>query len=206
MKLGFTGTQKGMSEEQIKALTQVMIHAVEVTEAHHGMCIGADAQFHYIIRRVDPARNIKIVGHPASNFVSHKRAEDLDCDELRNAKPSLHRNQDIVDEVDFLIATPKSEFENLRSGTWATIRHARKQKKDYVIIYPNGNLDVQVKPALMTFVCGPSEPPKCICKCPDGPCEHVWDGPVVEPDELSSTVTCSRCGITAMNHDLWTMP
>jgi len=32
-------------------------------------------------------------------------------------------------------------------------------------------------------------------------CEHIWDGPPVVDDRFRS-VTCSNCGITALEHDL----
>lgn len=41
----------------------------------------------------------------------------------------------------------------------------------------------------------------CYCACPEGPCQHIWDGPDVE-DTHFITSTCSRCGEWAMNHDL----
>lgn len=67
------------------------------------------------------------------------------------------------------------------------------------------------------MVCGPGTFGKCKCNCPDGPCEHVWDGPVVrdeDPDaeeimgaeyvpSAATTATCSRCGKWAINHDIW---
>ena len=56
---------------------------------------------------------------------------------------------------------------------------------------------------ITAFTCGPSRAP-CKCSCPDS-CEHKWDGPVVM-DETSSTVTCSRCGMSAMEHSLWVVP
>lgn len=46
----------------------------------------------------------------------------------------------------------------------------------------------------------------CYCACPDGPCQHVWDGPeyTEEPDGggFMSSVTCSRCGTPAIYHDM----
>jgi hypothetical protein len=51
------------------------------------------------------------------------------------------------------------------------------------------------------FVCGPSRIGKCKCDCPKS-CEHVWNGAVIEEDEIS-TATCSRCGMWAINHDMW---
>lgn len=41
----------------------------------------------------------------------------------------------------------------------------------------------------------------CYCACPDGPCQHVWDGPVEEGENYAS-VTCSRCGMSSISHDL----
>jgi hypothetical protein len=39
-----------------------------------------------------------------------------------------------------VIAAPMSSAEILRSGTWATIRYARKAGKPVLIIWPNGEL------------------------------------------------------------------
>lgn len=144
MIIGFTGTQNGMTEEQIKVLIKCLIHAVEITEVHHGMCIGADEQFHNMIRKIDPGGLIKIIGHPASNTKSQKRMQSGQLDEIREAKPSLNRNHDIVDECEFLIAAPKTAVEQLRSGTWSTIRYAKNQRKDHVIVEPNGNLNCEI--------------------------------------------------------------
>lgn len=49
--------------------------------------------------------------------------------------------------------------------------------------------------------------PTCKCRCPDGLCEHVWDGPSHEfEDGCGWEVTCSRCGMGAMQHSMWTGP
>jgi hypothetical protein len=45
----------------------------------------------------------------------------------------------------------------------------------------------------------------CKCNCPES-CEHVWDGESVElEDESGFSVTCSRCGILAIEHDMMVM-
>ena len=58
---------------------------------------------------------------------------------------------------------------------------------------------------IVTFVCGPSSR-ECRCQCPDGPCEHEWTGEVVTRDDegrvRGASMACSRCGMTAMGHDL----
>jgi len=58
-------------------------------------------------------------------------------------------------------------------------------------------------------------PPTGTCKCDcstGGPCEHVWDGPSediylhYEEGGLSSSSTCSKCGVLTIAHDLWVCP
>lgn len=53
-------------------------------------------------------------------------------------------------------------------------------------------------------------PYKCYCACgsePRGPCEHKWDGPDWESEDgCACSVTCSRCGTTAMSHDMRNAP
>jgi hypothetical protein len=128
MKIGFTGTQLGMSQHQ-KEQFVLKLYELGITEFHHGDCIGADAEAHDIVREFFP--EVKIVGHlPLSNG---KRAF-RQCDEYRDPLPYLARDHKIVDAVECLIGTPKSDNEILRSGTWATIRYARKiGKTNYVI-------------------------------------------------------------------------
>lgn len=41
----------------------------------------------------------------------------------------------------------------------------------------------------------------CYCACPDGPCQHQWDGPDYIEEGMVS-VTCSRCGAPAIYHDM----
>lgn len=60
------------------------------------------------------------------------------------------------------------------------------------------------KDGLQVLQCGPSTAP-CKCECPKGPCDHRWDGPWIDldADGRSSSVTCSRCGMDCMSHDMW---
>lgn len=137
MKIGFTGTQKGMTEyqqQQVASLLASHAHKIrDITEIHHGGCVGADAQFHAITRSMWFVTNTV---HPASNVSPEKQAK-LDYAIYMYAKPALERNHDIVDSVDVMIATPAQDNEVLRSGTWATIRYARKVGRVIHTIYPN---------------------------------------------------------------------
>lgn len=43
----------------------------------------------------------------------------------------------------------------------------------------------------------------CYCACPDGPCQHIWDGDqYVSEDECLMSTTCSLCGAIAAYHDM----
>ena len=61
--------------------------------------------------------------------------------------------------------------------------------------------------ALTFHACGSHD---CYCACPDGPCQHDWNGPVVQDDGHDTcswhSASCSRCGTLAMNHDMRCMP
>jgi hypothetical protein len=54
-------------------------------------------------------------------------------------EPPLDRNKKIVFDSDEMIAAPSGP-EVLRSGTWSTVRYARKTRKKITVIYPDGSL------------------------------------------------------------------
>lgn len=130
IKLGMTGNRDGISEEA-QYTFQEFLNNTEIVEVHHGDCVGADKIFHDICK----TNNLKIIIHPPSNDSLRAFCESefiLEPDEY------LERNKAIVDSTDMLIAFPSTQFEMIRSGTWQTIRYARKLKKKILIIYPNG--------------------------------------------------------------------
>ncbi len=130
MKLGFTGTQRGMTDKQ-KDRLRAMIFLFQPTEFHHGDCIGADAEAH----KIAVAMKVEPIIHPPSD--SKKRAF---CKEGRilTPKPYGIRNRDIVIACNFLVGMPAEAQEVLRSGTWSTLRFAMDVKKDFFVIYPDG--------------------------------------------------------------------
>lgn len=119
-----------MSEAQALSL-QGLLQLLSPSEVHHGDCIGADAQCHEMALRV-------AVIHPPSD--PKKRAFCTPCTpgQMREPKPYLERNRDIVDESELLIACPRQQREVIRSGTWATVRYARSQGKRVWTLYPDG--------------------------------------------------------------------
>lgn len=134
MILGFTGTQNGMTRAQ-KATFWDLITSLCPSEFHHGDCIGADEQAHNIVR--DTSIPTYIVSHPPENPT--KRA-DCTADHSYPPLDYLARDRAIVAISDALVATPSSFTETIRSGTWYTVRQARKAKKPITIIWPDGTL------------------------------------------------------------------
>jgi hypothetical protein len=132
ISVGITGTQKGLTEAQFAALELLLPH-MGMTEIHAGDCVGVDAEIVTYVKEALPS--VKTVGHPPT--IADKRAF-LEYDEERAPKDYLVRNHAIVDAADYLVACPKEDEEVLRSGTWATVRYARKTGKTVVIIKPDG--------------------------------------------------------------------
>ena len=135
MEVGFTGTRLGMTEAQKRQLRKILELIVSGT-FHHGMCVGADEQAHYIAKEM----GFKPIGHPPI-VQSHMMVYDpQDFDYIYLPGKYLERNHDIATHSDLLIATPKGEFEEKRSGTWSTVRYANILHRTIVIIKPAGNI------------------------------------------------------------------
>lgn len=135
-RIGFTGTREGMTSSQIVAIDELLSDDLIIRWASHGDCVGADAQFHMIARE----QGLFIKGHPPTD---PKLRAYCDFDEMAEEKPYLVRNKDIVDETDLLIAAPKEMTEQMRGGTWSTIRYARKAGKLIMIVWPDGSLRLE---------------------------------------------------------------
>lgn len=128
--IGFTGTRQGMSDHQKATLRLVMTAAsLEGTKniLHHGDCKGADAEAHAIAVEL----GWDIVIHPPV-----KRIMRAYCGDGAIVLPPmgyLDRDREIVRVSNFMFAAPKSDTEERRSGTWFTVRHARKMGKRVIL-------------------------------------------------------------------------
>jgi hypothetical protein len=150
MKIGFTGTRAGMNDRQrelVKAVLDSLAWAAthgplrlkERPEFYHGGADGADEEadaeaclLGYVIT-VHPCPGVtadEVTGtNGRGTFNGHEVA-------WREVLPPLVRNRNIVDECDLLIAAPKRRAEERRSGTWATVRYARKVGRPTLMVWP----------------------------------------------------------------------
>lgn len=134
--IGMSGNRNGMSEEAKHTLQELLNDILEqynINTVHHGDCVGSDFDFHKICSNF----NIPIVIHPPN--VDSMRAF-CKSDVILKPKPFLERNKSIVNTTDMLIAFPSTKEELLRSGTWSTIRYARKTNKKVILIYSDGSI------------------------------------------------------------------
>lgn len=142
--LGVTGPRHPAIGAQLKQFALYLFHLIETTPddvitLHHGDCIGVDAQAHCLAL----ALRFRTVIHPPIN--DKYRAFCPNPDEIRQEKPYLDRNRDIVNESLLLIGLPRQFTEQTRSGTWATLRYA-SNRIPRIIIYPDGSLEHTPEP------------------------------------------------------------
>jgi len=139
--IGFTGTQTGMTLSQkafVKAYFNSVINRL-LTQypsyqilAVHGDCVGADKDFDDIARQLNVPRHI----FPCNIEAKRAHCERLGAIQVHAPIAPLDRNHLIVDYSTAMLATPKTNREELRSGTWATVRYAKKQNKLLLVINP----------------------------------------------------------------------
>jgi len=148
--VGFTGPSSGMTAAQAVRVTQALtsLRGVGASTANHGMCIGADEVFHGLARYL----GFRLVGWPGvTNTGTVYRRAAVTCDEVMPVKFFLDRNRDIVHASSVLLTTPDGARERVRSGTWATIRYARRCKLPLVLIDPAGRTRVEHVPGIETL-------------------------------------------------------
>ena len=134
MKIGFTGTQQGMTDAQVATVAS-LLQVYQPTEFHHGDCIGADTDADAIVRMVCPEAEVHV--HPP---IKPQKRAFCKFYALYPEKDYISRNHDIVDAVKLVIATPEQVEEQKRSGTWATIRYSRKKNVQLAIVWPDGSI------------------------------------------------------------------
>jgi hypothetical protein len=130
MHIGVSGHRNPLTRDEFYALEAYLEeHRDGDHVLHHGDCVGVDARAHEIAREF----GYSIVVHPPYSDTYRALCFGSRV-EVRPRREYLDRNRDIANECDVLIAIPSSKTEEVRSGTWATIRYARQAGKEVTIL------------------------------------------------------------------------
>jgi len=135
--LGFTGTRRGMTAAQRATLADCV--SVLPARAVHGGAVGADEEFDaFLVRAGMVAQDVDVYPASVDRWVKWVDAGRT----VYAVRPPLARNRFIVRDCDYLIAAPATAEEVRRSGTWATIRYARRPiaRRPIVILLPEGGV------------------------------------------------------------------
>ena len=124
-----------MTDQQIERLFK-LVFDWQPTEFNHGDCVGADFQAANVVLDAWP----EAFFHAWPSTVTHKRANGY-ADEWHDPMPPLERNKIMVNRCDRLVACPGERREVLRSGTWSTVRYAKRIGRPVMIIFPDGTTE-----------------------------------------------------------------
>lgn len=138
MRMTFTGTRSGMTPKQLSKVMESfrsLRTASELQILIHGACHGADREAHKLVthRIMYPCNTEQAIWAMAA-----KKDGDIVYPIISD---SIKRNHVMVDEGNVVVAAPATKTEIFRgSGTWATIRYARKCQKRLIICWHDGTV------------------------------------------------------------------
>jgi hypothetical protein len=145
--IGVTGSRHGTTTDQRAVARNLMRKIARPRALHHGDCVGADEQLCHVARQLG---DFILVSHPP---IETRLRAYVASDEVRVTNNYHARNRGIVYEVSWMIALPQGFVEELRGGTWNTVRITRAVLKPLVIIFPDGTLEVErLTPALTKLI------------------------------------------------------
>lgn len=133
LEWGFTGTRAGMKVAQLMRV-QTILKRGKPHIVRHGCAFGADTEFHAVWR--EHSNQFADVWPASEDRAALFR--DQQNVFVQPVMPPLMRNEEIVKRDALLIAAPHTSREELRSGTWTTIRCARNLNRPIIILWPSG--------------------------------------------------------------------
>ena len=131
MKVGITGTRKGMNEYQFELVQTFLTEKFQPgAEFHHGDCVGVDAEAAVLAKEI----GYRIISHPGPTLDGLRAF--VECDESRVPQSHFKRNRTIVDACDVLLVVPLQNEHQSNGGTWYTHDYANKKEKPFNVIWP----------------------------------------------------------------------
>ena len=142
MILGFTGTRRGMTPAQLATFRmEYAKRSIGLSRFLHGGAAGADTEAHGVAVSFTRSSDIHI--YPSDEERAARWMTSWPQAIVSPPMPPLQRNRIIAQGCDQLIACPAEADEQLRSGTWATVRYARAAGKPITIIIPGGSTKIE---------------------------------------------------------------
>lgn len=137
----FTGSRQGPTEPQRRAFTAWLATA-QPGRMLNGLAIGCDEWA--LLAAKDHGWELEgypcNIGSQVSTVAVHMVVSH---GKYHQSMPPLDRNRLMVGMADRLLAMPAGMEEELRSGTWATIRYARKGQKPITVFWPDGSVTTE---------------------------------------------------------------
>lgn len=138
MILATTGTRLGPRIDQSNAFRR-FVHRFKPDGFVHGGGRGWDVIAHMEVYTAHP--DMPFTVFPATEGGSTWNGIGWPGDTYKHEPlPALERDGLIVEAAHWLIAVPAQDTEELRSGTWATVRYARKLDFPVYIIRADGKI------------------------------------------------------------------
>lgn len=138
MRYAITGTHRSLTGDESEYVYQIIKALHDPTEITTGAARGVDtvafyASVHAWPDKVKPYKRIVVPAAPHNSIlIGSPKAARADgaiieyAEEGKSNRQSyMLRNERMIDHADMLVAFPNTGREELRSGTWATIRRAR---------------------------------------------------------------------------------
>jgi len=126
-----TGRARELSPAEVEIVRSVIASLKDVTEFTTGAAVGVDTTAHYVARLEHPNAYhrlcIPAAPHNASLYKDDENSRVIleYAPKGRSRSESyMLRNDRVVAHADILLAFPETSSEELRSGTWATVRRA----------------------------------------------------------------------------------
>lgn len=130
--VGITGSLEGLTGPQLRWAKQFIQDNV-VRVLHHGNCIGGDEDVATLFYK---GQDTYIIAHPG--HISTMQSKISFNDLVLPEKHTLARNRLIVNSSDLLLGFPKIDDEDDNSGSWYTIRWAKRHRTPVIVISPTG--------------------------------------------------------------------
>lgn len=157
MYCAVTATRRGLTEAQLETARRILRSPrLRILRLSHGDAPGGDAQLHALALELGLEVHIRPSDHP-------ERAHCEGATLVHEPLPPLERNAELAGDGWLLLAFPAGFAEEQRSGTWSTVRAARRvgqrRSKGIIVVWPDGTHATETTPAPPSLFTDPNPPP-----------------------------------------------